>query len=90
MINTDELAVRPLTRDQAEALLTWRYPAPYDFYNPPSKNEAVINNLLDPKWLFHGVSQQDNFIGYASFGEDGQLPGGHYDEDALDLSLIHI
>lgn len=87
MIGPDELDIRPLTRAQAESLLTWRYPSPYDFYNPPPESDGVVDNLLDAKWHFHGVSQQDNFIGYASYGEDGQLPGGHYVDDALDIGL---
>lgn len=87
MIKPIQLRVLPLTRTQAEAILTWRYSAPYDFYNPPPTSQEVIDNLLNTKWGFHGVSLQGDFIGYASYGKDGQLLGGHYVDDALDIGL---
>ena len=87
MIQSSSLRFQPLTREQAETVLSWRYTAPFDFYNPPPITETVINNLLQPEWAFHGIVHDQEFIGYASFGADGQLPGGDYQGGALDIGL---
>jgi RimJ/RimL family protein N-acetyltransferase len=43
---------------------------------------------LDPFWRFHAVlDMQEGLCGYCSFGEDGQVTGGDYTRNALDIGL---
>ena len=79
-----------LTGEEARQILNWRYQPPYDFYDPPqpSSDEPVIKELLKPDNGFHGVRDDENrFVGFCSFGLDGRLLGGQYDEDAIDIGL---
>jgi RimJ/RimL family protein N-acetyltransferase len=77
----------PLTHSQAAEVLNFRYAPPLDFYNPPPAYPGAIENLIDPKWQFHGIEYDGQLAGYASFGADGQLPGGDYTAPALDIGL---
>lgn len=82
-----KMAFTPLSRSEAQEILLWRYPPPYDFYNPPLLTAGIIENLIAPEWQFHSITTETGLIGYASFGPDGQLPGGDYQAEALDLGL---
>lgn len=82
--------IRPLEEQDARDILGWRYPSPYDFYNPPEDDHAdyYVSQFLDPALAFHAIIDQEaRFIGFCSFGTDGQVPGGDYREDALDIGL---
>ncbi|MBT5601022.1 MAG: GNAT family N-acetyltransferase [Gammaproteobacteria bacterium] len=70
-------------------MLDWRYQPPFDFYNPPQENLYHLRTqLLDPFWRFHAVlDEQGALSGYCSFGEDGQVAGGDYTLNALDIGL---
>ena len=81
MINPATLRVVPLTREHAEDLATWRYEPPYDVYD---LDGADPHELLDPALGFHAVLAGERLIGFRSFGPDGQVPGGTYDDSALD------
>lgn len=83
-------SIEPLTADQAREILDWRYPPPYDFYNPPGTrhDEGYIRQFLNPALKFHGVmNAHGSLIGFCSFGVDGQVPGGDYSAEALDIGL---
>lgn len=71
----------------ADAILAWRYPAPYDIYNAdPNDLEVDRANLLDPVNLYFGVWNAENtLIGFRNYGPDAQVPGGDYLLEALDL-----
>ena len=86
-MDRDRFTLMPLTRSQAAEVLSFRYAPPLDFYNPPPAYPGAIENLIDPKWQFHGVEYDRQLVGYASFGADGQLPGGDYTAPALDIGL---
>ena len=82
--------VEPLREADARAILTWRYPEPYDFYNPPDdgRDEQYVNAFLDPRLKFHAVRDQARMLaGFCSYGLDGQVQGGDYRDDALDIGL---
>lgn len=79
-----------LEEDHAREILTWRYPPPYDFYNPPQERveEDYIREFIKPEYQFHAIlDDNDGFIGFCSFGLDGQVPGGDYKQEALDIGL---
>jgi [ribosomal protein S18]-alanine N-acetyltransferase len=71
----------PMTAGYAADIVTWRYPAPYDTYDMTG---ADLDFLLDPASGYYALVDEDGLIGFRSFGADGQVPGGAYDESALD------
>jgi ribosomal-protein-alanine N-acetyltransferase len=75
------MGVVPLTRQWAEDICTWRYPPPYDCYDMTG---AEPDELVRPESGFFAVVQGGTLIGFRSFGSDGQVLGGSYDDAALD------
>jgi len=70
-----------MTAAYAADIMTWRYPAPYDCYDMTGASAAY---LLDPASGFFALADDRGLIGFRSFGADGQVPGGPYDDSALD------
>lgn len=87
---TNKYKLVRLSESQAAQILDWRYQPPYDFYNPPEHRDedSAIKKFLNPDLNFHAVlNMLGEFIGFCSFGIDGQVPGGDYSERALDVGL---
>jgi RimJ/RimL family protein N-acetyltransferase len=74
-------AFRPLIRRDAEAIVTWRYEAPYDVYD---LDEDAVSSLLRPDCQYYSVRRDDELIGYRCYGSDAQVSGGDYSVPALD------
>jgi len=70
-----------MTPEYAADIVTWRYPAPYDCYDVAGVELAFF---LDPASGFFALVSGEDLIGFRSFGADGRVPGGVYDESALD------
>lgn len=82
----EHLDVRPLTREDAEAIASWRYPGRHAMYDTPDDaRQASVQDMLDPANGFTGVYKRDELIGFCSIGDDGKVPGWDYDEDAVDI-----
>ncbi|MEA2524192.1 MAG: hypothetical protein QOF73_1419 [Thermomicrobiales bacterium] len=84
------VAFRAITPADVEAIVAWRYPAPYEFYNwDPTDDPA---ELLDSV-VTCVVADDDagSLVGFVCFGLAGQVPGGHqaglYEEPLLDIGL---
>jgi|SRR5215469_2257475 len=75
------MRIVPMTPAYAADIVTWRYPAPYDCYDMTSANPAFIASAASG---FFALVELDDLIGFRSFGLDGQVPGGDYDDSALD------
>jgi RimJ/RimL family protein N-acetyltransferase len=73
--------IAQMTREHAVHVATWRYPPPYDSNDMTG---ADPDFLADPSSGFHALMQANELIGFRSFGPDGQVPGGPYDDAALD------
>jgi [ribosomal protein S18]-alanine N-acetyltransferase len=71
----------PMTPSLAAEIVTWRYPSPYDCYD---MTDADHRFLASPESGFFALTDETGLIGYRSFGADGQVPGGTYDDSALD------
>ena len=85
-----ELTFRPINESSAREILTWRWPPPYDVYNPrDGETEKDLVELLRPEYDYHGVYDADGrLVGYCCFGEDARVTGGDYSlPDALDVGL---
>jgi len=76
-----EIGIVAMTAQYAADILSWRYPAPYDYYDV---TDGDLDYYLDPANGFFAVLSGGEFIGFRSFGPDGQVPGGTYDGSALD------
>jgi ribosomal-protein-alanine N-acetyltransferase len=70
-----------MTPGYAADIVTWRYQAPYDCYD---LTDADPDYFLDPANGFFALVSAGELIGYRSFGPDGRVPGGAYDDLALD------
>lgn len=70
-----------MTAAYSSEIVTWRYPPPYDCYDMTSTDPAV---LAAPESGFFALTDASRLIGFRSFGNDGQVPGGAYDDSALD------
>lgn len=80
------LQIIPLTKAHALDIFQWRYPIPYDFYDPPDSVDPDL--FLDPGVCFHSILDSDSaFVGFCSFGLDGQVSGGDYSVPGLDIGL---
>jgi ribosomal-protein-alanine N-acetyltransferase len=76
-----EIQIAPMTARHAAGILSWRYPAPYDCYNVTDGDPGYY---LDPANGMFAVLSGGELIGFRSFGPDGRVPGGAYDDSALD------
>lgn len=82
--------LEPLREEHARAILGWRYPPPYDFYDPPEDGhyERYVREFLRPELGFYAIlCEEEGLVGFCSYGEDGQVPGGDYSDKALDIGL---
>lgn len=71
----------PMTAAYAADIATWRYPSPYDCYDMTGTDPSF---LTDPASGFFALADDEGLIGFRSFGPDGRVPGGAYDDSALD------
>lgn len=80
---------RQLEKEHALAILNWRYTSPYDYYNfDASTIQENLHYLLDSEDSFYAILNLEGELeGYCSFGSDGQVPGGEYDSEALDIGM---
>ncbi len=70
-----------MTDEYAADIVTWRYPAPYDCYDLVDTDPEFFT---DPRNGYVALVDKGELIGYRVFGRDGRVPGGEYDESALD------
>jgi ribosomal-protein-alanine N-acetyltransferase len=70
-----------MTEIYATDIVTWRYDAPYNCYDMTTVDPAA---LVDTSDGYFALVDQTGLIGFRSFGADGQVPGGNYDDSALD------
>lgn len=75
----------PISRAQAVECVRWRYEAPYDLYNLSEDARKIeLEAMLDQKNMCFAVSAGGEFIGVRSFGDDGKVEGGDYDDEYQD------
>lgn len=74
-----------MTDAYAYAITLWRYDPPFALYDLQAGDEDM---LLDPTLHYHAVlDEADQLAGFACFGEDAQVHGGRYDDEALDIGF---
>lgn len=75
------MQVMPMTAAYAADIATWRYPPPYDCYDMAGVDPAALAGTDSG---FFALTDATSLIGFRSFGSDGRVPGGTYDDSALD------
>lgn len=80
-----ELVFKPIIREQAVEYSNWKYEAPYDLYNISDTDRQVeIDGMLKVPNTTFAIVSGGELIGVRSFGEDGKVRGGSYDEQYQD------
>jgi RimJ/RimL family protein N-acetyltransferase len=85
-----KLSFSPIEESDAQEIVGWRYLPPYHIYNLENTVES-IQYALNPHYNYHAMRDENaQLVGFCSFGIDGQVPGGDYSADALDIGMgIH-
>jgi RimJ/RimL family protein N-acetyltransferase len=83
------MIIRPGTTAEFEQIVRWQYAPPYDTYNTPESDyKETVCYFHELAENFVVIVTQDNtLLGFCSFGEDGQVPGGDYSTKALDIGM---
>ncbi len=83
------IQIRSLTVEEVRTFLSWEYSEPYDMYNMSSTGEEEdFRFFMDPESGYFAIANEtDEMIGFCNFGADAQVPGGVYDEDAVDIGM---
>ena len=81
--------LEPMTEDEAGAVLTWRYEPPYDVYNVETAfADEAVREFLRPEYAYHAIrTPEGELVGFCCYGPDARVPGGEYDEPALDVGI---
>lgn len=87
--------VRQLTQKDAQQIASWRYPAPFDFYDSAPADAsaellaATAAYYADPAHDYFAVDDETGeLLGFGCFGVEAQVPGYDYTQsDALDIGL---
>lgn len=72
-----------MTEQHAKEISTWTYDEPYSLYNASPEDAAWY---LDPENGYSAVvDDHDELVAFCCYGFDARVPGGAYDEDAIDF-----
>jgi [ribosomal protein S18]-alanine N-acetyltransferase len=84
-----ELLFAAMTMDNARTIACWRYETPYDVYDLKADDlESLLRYLSDPGNGFYSIMDRAGELrGFCSFGSDGQVRGGDYTQEALDIGM---
>ena len=84
-----KLIFRPITEDDAREVLGWRYDAPYDVYNAPAEElEDNVRWFLLPENAYYAIlNEEGELLAFCCYGPDARVPGGDYNEDAVDVGI---
>ncbi len=75
----------PLTRSDAVELMSWRYPAPYDFYNMADEEPDGFFDPASPHWSVRDSAGE--MVGFIGIGVECTVPGGDYSQPAIDIGI---
>lgn len=90
-----QLLLQPLTAEHVAEILTWHYEPPYDLYDMSiGPADAIVlseamDYFLQPEYHFQAMIRQPvgELAAFCSFGEDGQVSGGDYSAEAVDIGM---
>ncbi len=79
--------VRRATAEDICEFITWRYEPPFDTYDVTDTAEEAVEYFSSSEANCHALVDGGTLVGYATFGHDARVPGGDYDEEALDIGM---
>lgn len=83
------MIIRQGTTADFQQIVRWQYPPPYETYTIPEsdweESIAYFHELADNFVVI--FDDDDTLLGFCSFGADGQVAGGDYSADALDIGM---
>ena len=85
-----EYVFTPMNDEEARAVVSWRYEAPYDFYDMATDPQGLEELLGPPERRegYYAVHSDGELVGFFCFGPGGQLPSFDYaDDGSLDVGL---
>lgn len=76
----------PLRSDEISLILAWRYEEPYDVYDAlPAAAPQIRFEMSRHGSEFLAVRDSTGLLGFCSFGTDGRVAGGTYDDSVVDV-----
>jgi RimJ/RimL family protein N-acetyltransferase len=82
-----KISFAPIDEHAASEIVRWCYEPPYEIYNLDNTHES-IEYALNPQYNFTIMRDENGrLVGFCSFGLDGQVPGGDYRAEALDIGM---
>lgn len=82
---TISISFLPLTQEDAVEIMSWRYPAPYDFYNMADEEPNGFFDPASPHWSVRDTTGE--MIGFVGVGVECTVPGGDYSHLATDIGI---
>lgn len=85
-----ELDFSPMDVGSAREIIKWRYPSPYEIYNPtPMQEQNWFRTFINERSDYHRITdaRSGEMTAYCCFGYEAQVPGGDYSFDALDTGF---
>ncbi len=79
--------VRRATETDIRLFSKWTYEAPYDVYDITETPDEAVEYFLDADVRCHTLVEAGDVVGFFTIGPDGQVSGGDYTQDALDIGL---
>jgi [ribosomal protein S18]-alanine N-acetyltransferase len=84
-----KFVVKRMTEEYAKQILSWKYEAPYDFYNNEESSESLRELLENPYYAL--LNTDETLIGFFCIGISAQVPFGRtvgaYSEDINDIGI---
>ncbi|MBK3494698.1 GNAT family N-acetyltransferase [Viridibacillus sp. YIM B01967] len=75
--------------DLAKEILSWRYEAPYDFYNNDLDTDTLRELLENP--YYSVIDNSGELVGFFCIGQSAQVPSGSkfgtYSEEMIDIGI---
>jgi ribosomal-protein-alanine N-acetyltransferase len=83
------LQFSPMDEAAARTISKWRYEPPYEVYSMDREDaDQLVGVFINPQYAYHAITDRAGALaGYCCFGADAQVPGGDYDNPALDVGL---
>lgn len=80
----------PMTEEQASIIGSWQYEEPYSLYSMEGCDSS-IKEMLEEEY-YYAVDNENELVGYISFGDSARVPGGYAvgiyeDEQVIDIGL---
>ena len=82
------ITIEPMTKQDAEEIVSWRYPVPYAMYNLSKDDLPVLLNSENRYFSVHDGPAQ--LMGYCCFGEEARVPGGEYAENESEVLDVGV